>query len=82
MPLSPEQRPQRSRIAALTRWSREDPVAGTQKARDSFLQRFDDATPSDLPETERMRRALAARKAAMARLAFKSAKVRARRAAK
>jgi hypothetical protein len=80
VPLSPEQRSQRARIAALTRWSREDPAAGTKKARDAFLQRFLDEVPTDLPETERMRRALAARKAHMLGLSLRSSKARARRA--
>lgn len=81
MALSPEQRSQRARIAALSRWSREDPVAGTAKARNGFLKRFLDDIPTDLPETERMRRAVAARRAYMAKLALRSSKARARRPA-
>lgn len=76
MALSPEQRRQRARIAALTRWSREDPAPATKKARDAFLQRFLDAVPPNLPETERMRRAIAARRAHMASLALKSSRAR------
>jgi hypothetical protein len=81
--LSPEQRRLRARVAALTRWSREDSVAGTEKARDGFLQAFLNEVDPDrsLPEPERLRRAVAARKAHMASLALKSSKARSRRAA-
>jgi hypothetical protein len=80
MSLSPELRSQRGRIAALVRWSQEDPQSGTQAARDGFHQRFLDAVDPDgtLPPAERERRAQAALKAHMAQLAFKSAKARAR----
>jgi hypothetical protein len=81
--LSPEQRSQRARIAALTRWSHEDPATGTQKAREGFYRRFEDEVDPDrqLNPAERERRAAAARKAFMARLAYRSAKARAERAA-
>lgn len=81
--LSPEQRSMRARIAAHTRWSKNDPVEGTAKARASFLQRFDDAVDPDrvLPEAERVRRAESARKAYMAKLALASSKARAKKRA-
>jgi hypothetical protein len=78
MPLTPEQRSQRARIAALTRWSREDPKATTDKARAAFLDRFLVEVDPDgsLPLHERERRASAARRAYFARLAYKSARAR------
>lgn len=81
MSLSPELRSQRARIAALTRWSREDPGPATAKARAGFNAGFELLVDPDgvLPEHERLRRAEAARKAHMARLAFKSAKARSKR---
>jgi hypothetical protein len=82
--ISPELRSQRSRIAAYTRWSQEDPREGTQKARDAFHQSFLDAVDPDgqLSIEERERRAQAALRAHMAQLAFRSAKARAKRAEK
>ncbi len=81
MSLSPELRSQRAKVAALSRWSQEDPKTGTQPARDGFHQRFLDAVDPDgvLPVPERERRAQAALKAHMAQLAFKSAKARAKK---
>jgi hypothetical protein len=78
--VTPEQRSQRARIAALTRWSREDPTIGTQKALDAFLQRFlTEVDPTgSLPEDERARRAQRARRAHMLTLASRSAKARRR----
>ena len=79
--LSPELRSQRARIAALSRWSQNDPREGTQAARAAFAERFINEVDPDrvLPEPERARRAAAARRAYMARLAFASAKARAAR---
>jgi hypothetical protein len=81
--LTPTQRTQRARIAALTRWSREDPAATAARGQAGLMARFVDQVDPDrvLPEGERQRRAEAARKAHMAQLAFRSAKVRARRIA-
>jgi hypothetical protein len=61
--------------------SKNDPMATTAKARATFLERFIDEVDPDrvLPETERLRRAESARKAYFARLAFLSAKARAKR---
>ena len=76
--LTPEQRSQRARIAALDRWSREDPVAATEPARRAFLESFEhkvDPVGVLTPE-ERARRAECAYRAHMQRLAFKSARAR------
>lgn len=79
--LTPEQRAQRARIAALTRWSREDPAASAARGQAGLLARFlREVDPdSQLPEQERQRRAEAARRAHMTRLAFASSKARAGR---
>lgn len=80
--LTPEQRSQRARIAALARWSREDPAAQGAKMRAGFDQRFLDEVDPDrvLPEAERERRAACARKRYFTDLAYKSAKARRERA--
>lgn len=79
--LSPELRSQRARIAAFTKWSKTDGKAGTQAARDAYFERFLAEVDPDqsLPEAERTRRAKAAYRAHMTRLAFRSAKARAAR---
>lgn len=85
MPASdPQVRRQVARIAALTRWSRQDPIVGTVQARTSFLSRFErEADPrGTLPEAERQRRAQAALRAHMLRLALASARSRRRGAAR
>ena len=81
MAMSPEQRTQRARIAALTRWSREDPGPATAKARAGYDAKWEHQVDPDgvLPEPERHRRATAAMKAHMATLAFRSAKARSRK---
>jgi hypothetical protein len=78
--LTPEQRSQRARIAALDRWSREDPVAATAPARRAFLESFERKVDPDgvLTPEERARRAACAHRAHMQRLAFKSARGRKR----
>ena len=78
--LTPEQRSLRGRIAANTRWSREDGKANAQHAQAGLLAKFVDQIDPDhvLPEDERLRRAEAARRAHMQRLAFLSSKARAR----
>lgn len=83
--MSPEERSLRARLAAHALHARvRDPSAYTQPARDKFLERFEhEADPSgSLPEEERKRRALHARKAYMLKLALKSAQVRRGRKAK
>ena len=81
--LTPTQRTQRARIAALTRWSREDPAATAARGQAGLMARFVEQVDPDrvLPEAERRRRAEAARRAHMATLAFRSAKARAGRTA-
>lgn len=53
-----------------------DPKETTAKAREAFRRQFYEGIPEDLPQAERDRRAEAAYKAHMARLAFLSAKAR------
>lgn len=81
--LTPEQRTQRARIAAHTRWAHEDPKAQAAIAREGFLKRFLDEVDPDrvLPELERNRRANSALRAHMQRLALASSKARAKRGA-
>lgn len=80
--LTPDQRSLRSRIAGYSTASRHDPRTYTAPARAAFLARFDREVDPDgvLPDAERTRRAMAARRAYFTRLALASAK--ARRAAK
>lgn len=77
-PLTPDQRVMRARIAANERWSRQDPKPATDRAREAFLARFENAVDPnrELPEGERARRALAARRAYFLRLSLKSARAR------
>ena len=57
--LTPEQRSLRARIAANTRWSREDPAATAARGQAGLLAKFVDQVDPDrvLPEGERLRRA-------------------------
>jgi hypothetical protein len=79
--LSPAERILRASIAANEKWAHADPVAGTAKARATFLASFlDQVDPNrELPEAERLRRAENARTAHFRRMAFKSAKARRRK---
>jgi hypothetical protein len=72
--LTPEQRSMRARLAAQSRWSKSDAREGTSKARASFLARFEREVDPDgtLPPAERARRAEAALKAHMTRMAMRS----------
>lgn len=76
--LSPSERSLRARLAAHERWARQDPVAGTAKARQAFLARFEREVDPEgaLSPAERARRAEHARKAYFTRLALASAKAR------
>jgi hypothetical protein len=68
-----------ARIAANTRWSKEDPndpAGPLPRARAAFHQRFYAGIPDDLPAAERDRRAAAARRAHFQRLALASAQSR------
>ena len=71
----------RGRIGAFRLHATHDPRETTRPARAAFLARFEDEVDPNhaLPETERQRRAIAARKAWMARLAYRSSKVRSAR---
>lgn len=71
----------RSRLAALTRWSKEDPKPHADMMRAKFDERFEREVDPDgvLPEAERIRRAVAARKAHFTKLALASSKARARK---
>lgn len=78
MALTPEQRTQRARLAALTRWSREDPSTNAARGQAGLLARFErEVDPNgELAPAERLRRAEAARRAHMVRLAFRSSRIR------
>lgn len=83
LPMTPEQRTMRARLAAHTLHSRVDGSAHTAAARAEFLGRFEREVDPDgtLAPEERTRRAEHARKAYFAGLALKSARARqARRA--
>jgi hypothetical protein len=55
-------------IAALTRWSNEDPRATAERGQAGLQRKFFDATDPTLPEAERQRRAHAAYRAHMTRI--------------
>jgi hypothetical protein len=78
--LSKKQRQLRGRLGAYTRASQYDGKAVTAKARQAFLDQFEQQVDPDhlLPVAERARRAEAARKAHFTRLAMKSARARSR----
>ena len=78
MSLSPEQLRLRAQIAANSRWSNEDPKEGTKPARAGYERRFELEVDPDgtLPEVERKRRAAAAMRAHMQRLALASSRTR------
>jgi hypothetical protein len=81
--LTPEERTLRARIAALTLHSKVDSRQHTEPARRTFRQSFlEQVDPAgELPEAERQRRADAAYRAHMTRLALKSARARRKRGA-
>ena len=76
-------RRQVARIGGLSRAARYDGREVTDPARRSFMARFEDEVDPDreLPLEERQRRAQAAMRAHMARLALRSAKARRKGAA-
>ena len=76
--LTPEQRSLRARIAAYALHASHDPRETTKPARDAFMARFERQVDPEgkLPETERRRRADAAKKAYFNALALKSARAR------
>jgi len=83
VPLTPQQRALRASIAANARWSRENPAANAARGQAGLLAKFErearQAEPG-LTEAEYARRAEAAHRAHMGRLALASSKARARRA--
>ncbi len=78
--LSPEERSLRSRIAGLSATAQGK--TNTAPARAAFDRRFLNQVDPDgqLPEAERNRRAEAAKKAHFARMAYRSAQARKKRA--
>ena len=78
--LTPAQRSLRSRLAAYSLHAKRDPKETTQAARAAFLTRFEREVDPDgsLPPAERARRAQAALKAHMTRLALASSRARSR----
>lgn len=84
MPLTPEQRRQRARLAALSRWAKEDPTLQALKLQAGIRAKFErEVDPNnELAPVERGRRAEAARKAHLARIALKSSRARAARKAR
>lgn len=79
-PLTPSERSQRARIAALTSWGNTDDRAKrTGPGTRASLARFDRMVPDDVTDpAERARRADAYRKAHFAKLALASAQARRR----
>lgn len=78
--LTPEQKTQRARIAALARWSKENPAANAARGQAGLLERFRREVLADDPnvlEPELTRRAECRRKLHMQRLAFRSSRNRA-----
>lgn len=71
----------RARVAALTRWTNEDPADQMKAARAKFAERFEkEVDPQGLlPESERTRRAQAARRLYYQQLAYKSSVARSRK---
>jgi hypothetical protein len=78
MSLTPEQRRIRASLAAYERWSREDSKTALSRTRKAWYERFDKQVDPDgvLPLPERSRRAEAAMRAHMQRLALMSSKAR------
>lgn len=80
MTMTPAERTLRGRMGAHLSWANTaDPSARTKPGRDAFLARFERQVDPDgtLPEEERTRRAMSARRAYMQGLALKSRKSRA-----
>jgi hypothetical protein len=74
---------QRGKIAALSRWSREDPGPAMAKARQGRYEKLEDQVDPDrtLSESERAKRVGRLQRAHMLKLAALSAKARAKKAA-
>lgn len=84
VPLTPEQRVLRARLAAHVMHARNDSREVTASARAAFLAGFEQEVDPEgqLPVEERMRRAAQARRAHFARLALASSRARATREAR
>lgn len=81
--MTPEQRRQRARIAALTRWAHDDPRTALASAREAWRERFRVEVRSrhpDLTEAEVALRAERLQRAYYTRLAMRSAAARRHRA--
>lgn len=76
--MNASQRKLRSRLGGYARAAKYDGLTVTQKARDTFRASFEDIVDPDriLPDAERKRRAIAARRAHYIALSLKSAMVR------
>lgn len=77
--LTPEQRRQRARIAALARWSKEDPTTNARRAQAGLLDKFRREITEEHPdvtEPELTRRAEAKRREHMARMSYEASKAR------
>ncbi len=80
--IDPAEMARRGCLGAAVLHARHDPTETTAPARAAFLRRFDDEVDPDrvLPEEERARRTILARKVYFTRLALASARVRKQRA--
>lgn len=82
-PLTPEQRRERAAIAALTRWSKEDPAANAARGQAGLIAKFEREIREENPgltDAEVIRRAEKARAAHMKRIAFRRERNRQRKA--
>jgi hypothetical protein len=73
------QRRQRARLAALERWSREDPTATAERGQQGLLDKFRREILEEFPDLvdpELSRRVEARRKAHMTRLSFMASRAR------
>lgn len=80
--LTPEQRKQRARLAALARWSKEDPTSNAHRAQAGLLDKFRReilTEQGDVPEPELTRRAEARRRLHMTRMSYAASKARSQR---
>jgi hypothetical protein len=78
--MTPAQRSLRARVAAHERWAKQDPRAGTQRARDAANARFEHLADPDnsLSPEERARRAESLRRAHFLKMALASSRARRR----
>lgn len=83
MPLTPEQRSSRARIAALTRWAKTDGKVQAQRGQAGLMRKWAKQVDADaaaqgetLDEAQRQRRVETLKKLHMTRLGYQSAKNR------